>query len=574
MNRRRFLKQLTGLTGGLALPALGFPASPLPPVGPSGRPRPKESARRETLYNGIRLPAAWPPRYPAEDFRTPLTPPYLAEIPQVIPIDRGRQLFVDDFLISHSTLQRAYHRAILHPENPVLKPETALEMNGGLRPVACPFNDGVFYDPEDRLFKMWYHAGWFDGIALATSRDGIHWTRPRLDVDPGTNRVLVRGKGFQRDGVGVWLDQETADRGQRFKMFAFFRGPDDFRRGEAYTSADGIHWGRPTPTGPCGDNTTFFYNPFRKIWVYSIRTFQFQPRLSRLRGYREHPDFVGGAAWKETDVHHWAGADELDPPAPDLGYPTQLYNVDAVGYESLMIGLLAIHRGPPNQICRKGGFPKLTELALGYSRDGFHWHRPDRGSFIAPSRRKGTWNRAYLHSAGGCCLVVGDRLHFYFGAWSGESPRLGGDMYAGGSTGLALLRRDGFASLDAPESGGAVTTRPLRYQGRHLFVNLQAPRGQLQAEVLDTQGVTIAPFSRQNCLPVTGDSTLSRIVWNEAADLSRLAGRPVRFRFHLTNGRLYSFWVSPSETGASHGYVAAGGPGFTGPSDTVGRAAG
>ena len=87
-------------------------------MGPSGRPRPKETAHQETLYNGIRLPAAWPPRYPAEDFRTPLTPPYLAEIPQVIPIDRGRQLLVDDFLISDSTLKRSYHRASLHPEKP------------------------------------------------------------------------------------------------------------------------------------------------------------------------------------------------------------------------------------------------------------------------------------------------------------------------------------------------------------------------------------------------------------------------------------------------------------------------
>ncbi|MXZ36455.1 MAG: glycosyl hydrolase family 32 [Acidobacteria bacterium] len=526
------------------------------------------------LHNGIRLPHPWPPRYPPENFRTPVAPPYLADIPQVIPIDRGRQLFVDDFLISESTLKRSYHTARLHPENPVLKPETTLELNGGLQPVACPFNDGVFYDPEDRLFKMWYHAGWFDGIAYATSRDGIHWTRPRLDVEPGTNRVLVRGKGYERDGVGIWLDQETSDRQQRFKMFAFFRGPDSFRRGEVYTSADGIHWDGPTPTGPCGDNTTFFYNPFRKVWVYSIRTFQFEPRLSRLRGYREHSDFVEGAAWEESDVHHWAGADELDPPAPDLGHPTQLYNVDAAGYESLMIGLLAIHRGPPNRICLEGGFPKLTELCLGFSRDGFHWHRPDRRSFIAPSRRKGAWNRAYLHSAGGCCLVVGDQLYFYFGAWSGESPKLGGHMYAGGSTGLAVLRRDGFASLDAPESGGAVTTRPLRFQGRHLFVNLQAPRGQLQAEVLDGQGVPIAPFSRQNCLPVSGDSTLSQVVWKEAADLSILAGRPVRFRFHLTNGRLYSFWVSPDEIGASNGYLAGGGPGFTGPSDTVGRGAG
>ena len=41
-------------------------------------------------------------------------------------------------------------------------------------------------------------------------------------------------------------------------------------------------------------------------------------------------------------------------------------------------------------------------------------------------------------------------------------------------------------------------------------------------------------------------------------------------RFTLRRGRLYAFWVSPERSGASHGYVAAGGPGFTGPTDTVG----
>ena len=38
-----------------------------------------------------------------------------------------------------------------------------------------------------------------------------------------------------------------------------------------------------------------------------------------------------------------------------------------------------------------------------------------------------------------------------------------------------------------------------------------------------------------------------------------LADKPVKFRFHLRNGCLYAFWVSPSPAGASHGYVAAGG---------------
>ncbi len=35
----------------------------------------------------------------------------------------------------------------------------------------------------------------------------------------------------------------------------------------------------------------------------------------------------------------------------------------------------------------------------------------------------------------------------------------------------------------------------------------------------------------------------------------------------------YSFWVSLDKTGASHGYVAAGGPGFDGPIDTLGSLA-
>ena len=50
-------------------------------------------------------------------------------------------------------------------------------------------------------------------------------------------------------------------------------------------------------------------------------------------------------------------------------------------------------------------------------------------------------------------------------------------------------------------------------------------------------------------------------------DLSALAGRPVRFRFSPQRGELYAFWVSASPAGASRGFVAAGGPGFTGTAD-------
>ena len=46
--------------------------------------------------------------------------------------------------------------------------------------------------------------------------------------------------------------------------------------------------------------------------------------------------------------------------------------------------------------------------------------------------------------------------------------------------------------------------------------------------------------------------------------------RKVKLRFQLRQGRLYAFWVSPAASGASFGYVAAGGPEFNGVVDTLG----
>jgi hypothetical protein len=507
--------------------------------------------------------------------------------PDAIPTDVGRQLFVDDYLVGETTLTRTFHRARLYEKNPVLKPETPTEScvpDPGSIPVAAPFDDGVFYDPKDQLFKMWYHGGWFDGNCYAVSKDGRAWERPALDVAPGTNRVLpvrhnAEGSRLLRDGTTVWLDQHATDPSQRFKMFVYSRRLLDEKTegGELFTSADGVHWGAPRRLGgfAYGDNTSFFYDPFRKVWVFSMRRTGKSPvsgKNVRVRSYLAGADFLGFTRAKDDQVVPWLAADGRDQPdpAPDLGYEPELYKFGAVAYESLMVGLFGIFYGPPNDVCAREKRPKIIDLEVGFSRDGFHYDRPDRRAFIACSRTPGTWNRGYLHSAGGICLIVGDELWFYFGAWSGISPKLDSDMYAGGSTGLAILRRDGFASLDAGATPGTLTTKPITFQGRYPFVNVDAKGGELRMEVLDADGKVIGPFSRENCAPVEVDSTRQGIEWKGASDLASLAGKPVRFRFSLSHGKLYSFWVSPDRSGASYGYVAAGGPGFTGSRDTVG----
>jgi hypothetical protein len=66
---------------------------------------------------------------------------------------------------------------------------------------------------------------------------------------------------------------------------------------------------------------------------------------------------------------------------------------------------------------------------------------------------------------------------------------------------------------------------------------------------------------------VKGNRTLLAVGWKDGKDLAGLSGKAARFRFHLSRGRLYSFWVGAAPSGASRGYVAAGGPAYDGPVD-------
>jgi len=210
---------------------------------------------------------------------------------------------------------------------------------------------------------------------------------------------------------------------------------------------------------------------------------------------------------------------------------------------------------------------------VGFSRDGFHWSRLSRAPFIGVSEAKGAWNYANVQSAGGCCTIVGDRLHFYV---SGRQGIAGTSLPGECSTGVATLRRDGFASVtdqwpaavarSINGAPGTLTTRPLRFSGGHLFVNTEAA-GDVRVEVLDVAGRVIDGFSLERSAPLTGNGTRLPVTWSDGASLARLAGTPVRFRFKLNRARLYSFWVSRSATGGSGGYVAGGGPGFSGETD-------
>lgn len=453
---------------------------------------------------------------------------------------------------------RQFHLAEKHKNNPVLKPETPLERPSEGNPCAVPKSGGVWHDPRDCNYKMWYEAGWLNALAYAVSPDGLTWERPCLNPATGDNRILAE---LRPDSGAVFLDQESED--ERFKImvrppqFTTVNGPHD---GYLATSRDGIHWNKPAPTGPMADRSSFFFDPFRRKWVYSIRANSVN---GRCRKYWDSADFLSGGKWKKDDPLWWAFADDLDEPGDS---PAQLYNLDAVGYESIMLGLFEIHKGPPNEICEPTGMPKITELSLAYSRDGFHWHRPDRRAFIPCRREQGSWEYGYVQSVGGVCLIEGDRLRFYYTAFAGDPSKRNkpNGMYANGATGIAALRRDGFASMQARLPNALLTTRPVKFSGEYLFVNAATAGGNLRVECLDEQGGVIPPFTADNCRPFIGDNTRAMISWETSDSLAALRGRPVRFRFFMTKGDLYSFWVSHSAKGESRGFLAAGGAGISG----------
>ena len=547
--------------------------------------------------------------------RTVRTPSYLLRPPPVIDIHVGRQLFVDDFLVdSMSGVTRTFHSArYATADNPVLRPDRPWEGSGALS-QALPYSGGVWWDGG--VAKMWYQCGTTPSgfpctnpavkhilppdccayTCLATSRDGVHWEKPELNAtrnatDQGRTNIVRRVPlGF--DGTTVWLDHTATDPDRRYVM-AEVRGPT-FDTMALLASPDGEHWTEiVNATGPIVDRSTFFFNPFRAVWVYSIKQmFSGESGGERRRSYWETPqqDFFADSLWEYAALSPWLFADDDDVHlVPD--FVPQIYNVDVTPYESLLLGMFSVleckhfdHPSCPG-VCGGAtdcsrGTQEYNEIFAAWSRDGFQFSRPpaprvpfagaDQSAKHADRGNRSAWNYQNVQSVAGGMLVFDDELYIYV---SGRGYRANTC-----SAGLAKLRRDGFASLDTTPgaASGAVTSRPLVWAAelRYLFVNFQGSG--LRVSVLDATNSSreIAPFGRNTSVPFSGDSTRQLMSWatpHATHGLAPVAGRVLRLRFEFEAGSsLFSFWLAETRCGESRGWVAAGGPGLDGNRDSWG----
>ena len=225
---------------------------------------------------------------------------------------------------------------------------------------------------------------------------------------------------------------------------------------------------------------------------------------------------------------------------PDY-YNVDVYNLSAFRYEGIYVGLAAMFHsaGPSADFTNTDGF-HVVQLAC--SRDLRKWNRlGGRETFIGPSPvGQGAYDLTQLISPS-APVVRDEELWFYYTGikYRGSPPNPDPDA---GAICLAVLRRDGFISLDAGDGAGSLITEPFRIPGKRLFVNVDAPGGELRAEIIFASGQPVEGFAIEDCIPVRGNRPRAEITWKGNPDLWPLTSRDVRIRFRLRKGSLYSYW--------------------------------
>ena len=86
-----------------------------------------------------------------------------------------------------------------------------------------------------------------------------------------------------------------------------------------------------------------------------------------------------------------------------------------------------------------------------------------------------------------------------------------------------------------------MVTRPFTFQGARLSLNLStSAAGSLRVEVQDATGHPLPGYALNDCWEIIGDTLDYTVRWKGGADISRLAGRPVRLRVVLHDADMYS----------------------------------
>jgi len=503
---------------------------------------------------------------------------------------RQRYLLLDQRLISNTeNTELKLGTVKRHPANPMLKDELPWEVEGS------HMYHSVVFDPQDKLYKCWYYSHWWsndrkaaemrkhikaspkavvegqkaDRLAymIATSKDGINWIRPKLDLylykGKPTNIIIITDEGF-----GVTLDKYETDPERRYK--AMFQ--DDWH-GRLYTSysADGIHWSKRKDTKAYVSGDTLnhaYWDPHARQYVAFTRVFSHGDygidtndniRLPWRPGKKGDKAVVTGqrtvARLTSKDFVNWTEPEIVFQYGHDL---RQIYHMPTFYCHGVFLGLPAIY--DYNQFYN---FAKLDlEKDLGFTRQpvgpelmdelkdagksqriwpGLAWSTDtkdwkwvgQRGEPIIPlseDKNSVEWGMIF---AGYEPLVLDDEIRIYYSA-----QKMKHDGWWPGWIGLATLRADGWTGyVPKDESKDAVVeTKPVVCSGKKMSLAADAEKGSIVVTLTDAKGKTLASSK-----PLRDSKPYTSVKWKKGFKLSKYRGQQVRLKFTINNAKLYSF---------------------------------
>lgn len=448
---------------------------------------------------------------------------------QVVDLHGRLELFADDFVIE--SLSGDAQKVLQKPEPKEVVFTTDAAWEGNLSGAYSIFQDGEGY-------RMYYRGSAADTTmrelshpevtCMAESKDGIHWTRPILNLhewEGSKENNIVWREDAPTHNMAVFKDenpQAAAD--ARYKAIVQTETP------RANRSADGIHWTPVTerllPTeGPLDSQNVAFWDPvraeYRLYWIMS-------PLAGRMIQTATSKDFV---QWEKSADLVYPGK----PVSTNWKDAFHLSTATILPYfraPQLMIGFPAqlIFPGPPYPFAQGVSQPLLMT-----SRDGVEFSRWDEPVIppTAPENRDGNrsnvmaWGMLQLPNAPNEISLYATENYFNAGP-----TRLRRFVY----------RLDGFVSISSGAAGGELLTKPFRSVGKELVINYKVHgEGTVRVEIQDESGKALEGFSLEDCDPLTGDEVAAVVHWKGNSDLGASLSQPVRVRFVFKNADLYSF---------------------------------